>query len=472
MDDTFLCEVCHRNVPLMNELVHKARCKMNSKSPNAETTPVDNKSETSAPSNSPPSSSSSINLPRQPADQTNMWTCSRCTLINSVANAHCDACGASFDSPTTNSSTTSAATIAPIEWACNACTFANSNTVMQCSMCESPRTGQGDANSAIGTATSNAINVDRNNHQYAVRRGGSSESPTVGPMLHSADTARVLPQSSSNTESELQNLQSSTMMGALAGGALSSMLQRSGNGSGGSSGGVLYSMLLGAGVGVLGGMLYNMMSSPSETSDSSCTSQSDENDARTTSSGSSSSNSSSGSANTSINNLHDTGPRDSSRSSSGRRRNALVPSAAVGSNPRVTTYELFGNTLRIEYSTFEIDPLSEGVQRRGGLDEEFFRRAVLLTTAHNAANDTVNSRNGRSGLSEEHIQRLNTHTVTDTDIASEKDCTCNICLDNFVLDETMKVLPCLHKFHDRCIDRWLRISSSCPLCKHVISTGS
>ena len=470
-DDTFLCEVCHRNVPLMNELVHKARCKANSKSPTEETTSADTKSEPHIhyASSSSSSSSTNINLPQKPVDQTNVWTCSKCTLINPIANINCDACGASFDFTTAASSISAAND----EWACNACTFSNSNTVALCSMCETPRIGYGDDDSALGTAATNTgIRVDRNNHQNAARRDGSSSGFTaVGPMLYSPDT---LTPSSSNIETELQNLQSSTMMGALAGGALSTLMQRGNVSAGNSSGGTLYGMLLGAGVGVLGGMLYNMMSSstatPSETPGSSCNSQTGDNDVRTTttsSSSSSSSDSSSGS-NTNIINLHDTGASGSSgsnSSSSGGRRNALIRGDVVGSNPRVITYQLFGSTLRVEYSTVELHPLSDEAQNSRG-DEEFFRRV------HNAINNTHSSSNGRNGLSEEHIQRLHTHIVTDTDITCEKDCTCNICLDNFVLGETIKVLPCLHKFHDRCIDRWLRISSSCPLCKHVVSAGS
>ena len=44
--------------------------------------------------------------------------------------------------------------------------------------------------------------------------------------------------------------------------------------------------------------------------------------------------------------------------------------------------------------------------------------------------------------------------------------TCAICLTDFEENEDLVVLPCEHRFcSDGCIDRWLTISSKCPLCK-------
>ena len=40
---------------------------------------------------------------------------------------------------------------------------------------------------------------------------------------------------------------------------------------------------------------------------------------------------------------------------------------------------------------------------------------------------------------------------------------CVICLDNMT-DKVGKIL-CGHVFHYRCIDRWIRSSASCPVCR-------
>ncbi|KAL7265593.1 hypothetical protein ACSBR1_003384 [Camellia fascicularis] len=43
---------------------------------------------------------------------------------------------------------------------------------------------------------------------------------------------------------------------------------------------------------------------------------------------------------------------------------------------------------------------------------------------------------------------------------------CSICLGGFQDGEKVKVLPmCHHGFHSKCVDKWLRTRSSCPLCR-------
>lgn len=66
---------------------------------------------------------------------------------------------------------------------------------------------------------------------------------------------------------------------------------------------------------------------------------------------------------------------------------------------------------------------------------------------------------GISGLSPEQIIKLPIETV------NENDGTCSICLDTFKDQEKARVMPCSHKYHLLCIDKWLMQHSSCPLCK-------
>ncbi|KAJ6856014.1 hypothetical protein NC651_040582 [Populus alba x Populus x berolinensis] len=47
---------------------------------------------------------------------------------------------------------------------------------------------------------------------------------------------------------------------------------------------------------------------------------------------------------------------------------------------------------------------------------------------------------------------------------------CTICLGEFSEGEEVRVLPkCSHGFHVKCIDKWLLLHSSCPLCRQTLA---
>lgn len=42
---------------------------------------------------------------------------------------------------------------------------------------------------------------------------------------------------------------------------------------------------------------------------------------------------------------------------------------------------------------------------------------------------------------------------------------CAICIGDYKHGEKLRTLPCMHKFHVECVDKWLKQKSDCPICK-------
>ncbi|XP_059661729.1 E3 ubiquitin-protein ligase At1g12760-like [Cornus florida] len=64
-----------------------------------------------------------------------------------------------------------------------------------------------------------------------------------------------------------------------------------------------------------------------------------------------------------------------------------------------------------------------------------------------------------------------TECGTDTPVEhslSQEDAECCICLSAYDDGAELRELPCGHHFHCTCIDKWLYINATCPLCKYNI----
>ncbi|KAK7271889.1 hypothetical protein RJT34_28145 [Clitoria ternatea] len=55
---------------------------------------------------------------------------------------------------------------------------------------------------------------------------------------------------------------------------------------------------------------------------------------------------------------------------------------------------------------------------------------------------------------------------------SGEDAVCCICLAKYADDDELRELPCSHVFHVVCVDKWLKINASCPLCKSEVGMSN
>ncbi|XP_069764554.1 uncharacterized protein [Narcine bancroftii] len=73
-------------------------------------------------------------------------------------------------------------------------------------------------------------------------------------------------------------------------------------------------------------------------------------------------------------------------------------------------------------------------------------------------------------LSSSQINRLPIK-IFDPKCAAEKT-QCHICFNDYSSGEKLRILPCLHDYHSRCIDRWLKGHSTCPICRVDVNLES
>lgn len=82
------------------------------------------------------------------------------------------------------------------------------------------------------------------------------------------------------------------------------------------------------------------------------------------------------------------------------------------------------------------------------------------------------------GLPANQIERLPTRTYVKARSSSsannsdQLDKQCQVCLCDYKVREKIRILPCLHQYHSRCVDRWLSISGACPVCRKAVDFDS
>jgi hypothetical protein len=49
---------------------------------------------------------------------------------------------------------------------------------------------------------------------------------------------------------------------------------------------------------------------------------------------------------------------------------------------------------------------------------------------------------------------------------------CSICLEDFVVGESVNILTCSHGFHEACLKEWIPHNLTCPICRQTIGNRS
>ncbi|KAI4895537.1 hypothetical protein NFI96_022530 [Prochilodus magdalenae] len=73
----------------------------------------------------------------------------------------------------------------------------------------------------------------------------------------------------------------------------------------------------------------------------------------------------------------------------------------------------------------------------------------------------------KNTLSKGDIERLPTKAYDPAHSAGKTEC--QICFCDYTVGEKLRMLPCLHDYHVKCIDRWLKENSTCPICRADVS---
>ncbi|XP_036095987.1 RING finger protein 44 isoform X2 [Molossus molossus] len=68
------------------------------------------------------------------------------------------------------------------------------------------------------------------------------------------------------------------------------------------------------------------------------------------------------------------------------------------------------------------------------------------------------------GLTKADIEQLPAYRFNPDSHQSEQTL-CVVCFSDFEARQLLRVLPCNHEFHTKCVDKWLKANRTCPICR-------
>lgn len=120
--------------------------------------------------------------------------------------------------------------------------------------------------------------------------------------------------------------------------------------------------------------------------------------------------------------------------------------------PPPPTYQVFLNLLAM----FPLSPYGEPREESADSPETENYEALL----------SLAERLGEAkprGLARAEIEQLPSYKYGSG--AEGEQSSCVVCMAEFEARQTLRVLPCAHHFHAKCVDKWLRSNRTCPICR-------
>ncbi|KAK4344946.1 hypothetical protein RND71_035122 [Anisodus tanguticus] len=99
-------------------------------------------------------------------------------------------------------------------------------------------------------------------------------------------------------------------------------------------------------------------------------------------------------------------------------------------------------------------------------NEVYIPRVIFV--AEDEENDDISSQNTHAGLDQAVINSYPKLVYSKRNRNGKgNDVVCSICLCDYKDAEMLRMLPdCKHYFHVMCIDAWLKLNASCPVCRN------
>ncbi|WVZ12646.1 hypothetical protein V8G54_017176 [Vigna mungo] len=108
---------------------------------------------------------------------------------------------------------------------------------------------------------------------------------------------------------------------------------------------------------------------------------------------------------------------------------------------------------------------TEGPQRQRIILVNPFTQGMVVIDADSRIEalfrELGSGKGGRPPASKESIEAM-----PSVEVGEGENLECVVCLEEFEVGVMAKEMPCKHKFHGDCIEKWLGLHGSCPVCRY------